>query len=164
METVLLKMHFVPLGDIHETPHINDTCSIRPRQILHLSTGLKQADPAPIQARDLFILGNSMAIRKISRQGLFNAKDSTTQPQISGGPACRAGLRGLPRERSPFSPSGEKVAVRPDEGAFPGGSGPKRAPHPSPLPQFFASILPSNNSLSLSAKNRGRGGNMALSS
>ncbi len=27
----------------------------------------------------------------------------------------------LPPERSPFSPSGEKVAVRPDEGGFPGG-------------------------------------------
>ena len=63
----------------------------------------------------------------------------------------------LPRERSPFSPSGEKVAVRPDEGAFAGGRGPKRAPHPSPLPQFFASILPSNNSLSLSKKSRERG-------
>jgi hypothetical protein len=61
----------------------------------------------------------------------------------------------------PFSPSGEKVADRPDDGAFAGGRGPKRAPHPSPLPQFFGSILPSNNSLS--AKNWGRGGNMALS-
>jgi len=117
METVEPKMHFVPLGDIHETPHINNKGSIRPRQILHLGTGPKQADPAPIQARDLFVLGNSMAIRKISRQGLFNAMDSTTQ-QISGGPACRAGLRGVPRERSHFSPSGDKVAVRPDERAF----------------------------------------------
>ena len=57
----------------------------------------------------------------------------------------------------PFSPSGEKVADRPDEGAFAGGRGPKRAPHPSPLPQFFASILPSNNSLSLRKKSRERG-------
>jgi len=137
MDTAGPKMHFVPLGDIHETPHINDTFSIRPRQIRHLSTGLKQADPAPIQARDLFVLGNSMAIRKISRQGLFNAKDSTTQPQISGGLACRAGLRGLPRERSPFSPSGEKVAVRPDEGAFLECSVLKWPPPTRPTPPIF---------------------------
>ncbi len=48
----------------------------------------------------------------------------------------------------PFSPSGEKLAVRPKEGAFACGSCVKRPPHPSPLPQFFASILPSNNTLS----------------
>jgi hypothetical protein len=35
-------------------------------------------------------------------------------------------------------------------------------PHPSPLPQFFASILPSNNTLSLSKKSRERGQNGAV--
>jgi hypothetical protein len=48
----------------------------------------------------------------------------------------------LPRERSPFSPSGEKVADRPDEGAFLEGSVLKRPPRPGPLPQFFARTLP----------------------
>ena len=35
-------------------------------------------------------------------------------------------------------------------------------PHPSPLPQFFASILPSNNTLSLRKKSRERGQNGAV--
>jgi hypothetical protein len=38
-------------------------------------------------------------------------------------------------------PVGEKVADRPDQGAFVKGRVLKIAPHPSPLPQFFASIL-----------------------
>ena len=66
-------------------------------------------------------------------------------------------------KRGPFSPSGEKVAVRPDEGAFVDGSLLKRPPHPGPLPQFFARTLPCDTPAA-SAKNRGRGGNMALSS
>jgi hypothetical protein len=56
-------MHFVPLGDITETPHISDTSSISPRQILHFSTGLKKADPAPIQARDHCVLGKTWSER-----------------------------------------------------------------------------------------------------
>ena len=64
----------------------------------------------------------------------------------------------------PFSPSGEKLAVRPDEGAFACGSCIKRPPHPSPLPQFFASILPSNNTLSLRKKSRERGQHGAVQS
>jgi hypothetical protein len=68
METVEPKMHFVPLGDIHETPHINDTSPIPPSQILHLSTGPKQADPAPIQARDLFVLENSIVRKGLTKQ------------------------------------------------------------------------------------------------
>jgi hypothetical protein len=43
----------------------------------------------------------------------------------------------LPPERSPFSPAGEKVADRPDEGAFVERSVLKRPPHPGPLPQFL---------------------------
>jgi hypothetical protein len=38
---------------------------------------------------------------------------------------------------SPFSPSGEKVADRPDEGAFVDGSELKRPPHPNPHPPIF---------------------------
>jgi hypothetical protein len=45
--------------------------------------------------------------------------------------------RCLRRERSPFSPSGEKVAARPDEGAFVEGSVLKRPPHPDPLPPIY---------------------------
>jgi len=63
----------------------------------------------------------------------------------------------LPPERSPFSPSGEKVAVRLDEGAFLEGSVLKRPPHPGPLPQFFARTLPWDTTLR-QQKNRGRGG------
>jgi hypothetical protein len=66
-------------------------------------------------------------------------------------------------KRSPFSTSGEKVAVSPDEGAFVEGSVLKHPPHPSPLPQFFARTLPCDTPAA-PAKNRGRGGNMALSS
>ena len=43
----------------------------------------------------------------------------------------------LPPERSLFSPAGEKVADRPDEGAFVKRSVLKRPPHPGPLPQFL---------------------------
>jgi len=47
-------------------------------------------------------------------------------------------------KRSPFFPFGEKVADRPDEGAFEDGGVLKRPPHPGPLPQFFANMLPFN--------------------
>ena len=63
----------------------------------------------------------------------------------------------LSRERSAVSPSGEKVAVRPDEGVFLEGSVLKRPPHPGPLPQFFARTLPWDTTLR-QQKNRGRGG------
>ena len=43
----------------------------------------------------------------------------------------------LRRKRSPFSPSGEKVADRPDERAFVEGSVQKRLPHPGPLADFL---------------------------
>ena len=43
----------------------------------------------------------------------------------------------LPPERSLFSPAGEKVADRPDEGAFVKRSVLKRPLHPGPLPQFL---------------------------
>ncbi len=69
----------------------------------------------------------------------------------------------LPRERSPFSPSGEKVAARPDEGAFVEGSVQERPPHPNPLPQFFARTLPCNTTQH-PQRIGGEGGNMALSS
>ena len=93
MRSLRPKTHFVPLGDITETPHISDAPEPRPViYILHPSTGTKQADPTPIQARDLFALGRNMAKRRISRRKLFNAKNSTTQPQIPGGPACRAAV------------------------------------------------------------------------
>jgi hypothetical protein len=64
--------------------------------------------------------------------------------------------KNLPAETVALHRLGEKVAIRPDKGAFVGGRGPKRAPHPSPLPQFFASILPSNNSLFPRKKSRER--------
>ena len=67
MKTAGSKMHFVPLGDINETPHINDTGSVPSSQILHLSTGPKQADPAPIQARDLFVLENNVVRKRITK-------------------------------------------------------------------------------------------------
>ena len=93
MRSLRPKTHFVPLGDITETPHISDAPEPRPViYILHPSTGTKQADPTPIQARDLFALGRNMAKRRISRRKLFNAKNSTTQPQIPGGPACQAAV------------------------------------------------------------------------
>ena len=93
MRSLRPKMHFVPLGDITETPHISDAPEPRPViYILHPSTGTKQADPTPIQARDLFVLGKSMAKRRISSRGLFNAKNSATQPQIPRGPACQAAV------------------------------------------------------------------------
>ena len=69
----------------------------------------------------------------------------------------------LPPERRPFSPAGEKVAERPDEGALLECSVLKRPPHPDPLPQFFARTLPYDTTQH-PQKNRGRGGNMALSS
>jgi len=59
--------------------------------------------------------------------------------------------------KSPFSPAGEKVAARPDEGAFVWDGVLKIPPHPSPLPQFFASILPTNKMLSLRKKIGGEG-------
>ncbi len=60
-------------------------------------------------------------------------------------------------------PLGEKVADRPDEGFFVGGNAPRRPPHPGPLPQFFCENA-AMRSHATSAKNWGRGGNMALSS
>ena len=45
-------------------------------------------------------------------------------------------------EMAPLLPLGEKVADRPDEGPFVGGIAPRRRPHPDPLPQFFARMLP----------------------
>ena len=46
------------------------------------------------------------------------------------------------RERSPFSPSGEKVADRPDEGDFLRRQRAKTAPSPRPSPPIFATTLP----------------------
>jgi hypothetical protein len=96
MKTAGSKMHFVPLGDINETPHINDTGSIPSGQILHLSTGPKQADPAPNQARDLFVLENRMAISKdlraktLQRKGFDNAATNFRRPCLpAGSAACR---------------------------------------------------------------------------
>ena len=48
---------------------------------------------------------------------------------------CRA-------QHTPFSPSGEKVADRPDEVAFIEGSVVKRPPYPGPLTHFFVRKLP----------------------
>ena len=96
MKSLRRKMHFVPLGDITETPHISDAPEPRPLHILHPGTGTKQADPAPIQARDLFVLGKSMARSRIPEHVLLNTMSPITQPQISGGPACQAAvLKGL---------------------------------------------------------------------
>ena len=53
----------------------------------------------------------------------------------------------LPRERSPFSPSGEKGADRPDEGTIVDGSVLKRPPHSGPLPPIFARTLPCHTTL-----------------
>ena len=44
--------------------------------------------------------------------------------------------------RSPFSPSGEKVADRPDEGELEDGGALTRPHHLGPLPQCFAKLLP----------------------
>ena len=57
----------------------------------------------------------------------------------------------------PSFPRGEKVADRPNEGAFLEGSVLKRPPHPGPLPQFFARTPPWDTTLH-QQKNRGRGG------
>ena len=46
----------------------------------------------------------------------------------------------LPRERRPFSTSGEKVADRPDEGAFSGMQRATTAPSPRPWPDAMAGI------------------------
>jgi hypothetical protein len=43
----------------------------------------------------------------------------------------------LPRAQSPFSPSGEKGAVRPDERGFSGIQRAKTAPSPQPSPPIF---------------------------
>ena len=40
-------------------------------------------------------------------------------------------------KRTPFSPSGQKVAARLDEGGFMTGNALKTPPHTSPIPQFF---------------------------
>jgi hypothetical protein len=68
----------------------------------------------------------------------------------------------LSRDRSPFSPSGEKVADRPDEWVFFEFSVLKRPAHPSPLPQFFARTLRCDTTLY--RKKSDEWGNMALSS
>ena len=66
----------------------------------------------------------------------------------------------LPPERSPFFPSGEKVADRPDEGAFVEGRVLKRPPHPGPLPQ----CLQERCHVTPRCIRKKIGGNMALSS
>ena len=62
---------------------------------------------------------------------MFDASDSPTY-------SCD---QNLPCETESLLPVGEKVADRPD-GAFEDGSVLKRPPHTSPLPQFFARMLP----------------------
>ena len=65
-------------------------------------------------------------------------------------------------KQSPFSPSGEKVADRPDEGAVVTGNALQNGPlTPALTPDFFASTLPSNTTRKTQT-NRGRGGNLAL--
>ncbi len=63
----------------------------------------------------------------------------------------------------PLSSSGEKVADRPNEGAFVKGSVLKSSLTPSPLTPFFASIRPYNKTFSLRKKIGGEGGKAALS-
>jgi|GEM_PF-1922418 len=63
----------------------------------------------------------------------------------------------LPRAQSSFSPSGEKVAVRPDEGGFPGIQRGKTALSPRPSHQFFARTLPCDTTLHPQKKSGERG-------
>ena len=65
-------------------------------------------------------------------------------------------------KRSPFSPSGEKVADRPDEGAFEDGSIQKRPPPPVFPPSLLRMLR--GVSWQDSRKKWGIGGKMALSS
>ena len=74
-----------------------------------------------------------------SRVGLACAKVVLSAPQI-----CRSFVPQLPRNSStsPFSPdSGEKVADRPDEGAFRDGGVRENPPHPALSPKSIAAML-----------------------
>jgi hypothetical protein len=68
----------------------------------------------------------------------------------------------LLHEMAPPRALGEKVADRPDEWAFVGGIGPRRSPHPGPLPSFLRECCHAKSRDI--RKKPGSGDNMALSS
>ncbi len=92
MKSLRPKTHFVPLGDITETPHISD--ALAPRTVIFFTRAQGQNKQIPHQfKREIFLFRERAWSGEASPgQVLQNTMYLTTQPQISRGPACRAAV------------------------------------------------------------------------
>ena len=92
MKSLRRKMHFVPLGDITETPHISD--APEPRPVIFFTRAQGQNKQIPHQfKRGIFLFWErAWSGEESLAEDSSTQKNSATQPQISGGPTCQAAV------------------------------------------------------------------------